>query len=289
MVVPLSQTYGKQRTPWRQRGFRIEVIRVVSLWPRRIFVQWLLRKPTQSSGYIFDVYRSGSSEGPWTQVASALEDTYHFTDDTFPSPSDRTQAGLHSLRKTLYYKVVVSHAQDGSSETIQNLEAGLDRRRQGQLRKLRRDASVSLRKGQGTEVAIFKRKWWGEACTCRAKTGQTTRTHCADCHGTGIVAGYWTPVYGFGKRSAAPVAVQTASAGKVETHYIRIIILDIPQVQADDVFVFLRDNKRYIVKSVTTTELQTVTVHQELIASELSRAAVEYDLEADNIHTPPLY
>lgn len=289
MPTPTSQTYGKERSPRNQGIFHIQVTRIVSLWPRKIFLQWILRKPTASSGYIFDVYRAGSAEGPWNQVASALTDTYYFVDDTFSAPSERTAADLISLRRTLYYKVVVTHATDGSSEAVKPLEAGLDRRRRGMLQKLRRDASVALRKGPGTEFTVFKRRWWGGKCPCRAKSGQTTRSHCLTCYGTGIVNGYWNPVYGFAKRSAAPVNVRIETSGKSETHLINVIMLDVPEVQADDVLVFLRDNKRYLIRQVITTELQTVTVHQELYVSELSRSAVEYDLVADNAHTPPLY
>lgn len=289
MPTPTSQTYGKEKSPRKKGVFRVEVTRVVSLFPRRVFVQWILRRPTAATGYVFDVYRSGSSAGDWNLVASALTDTYYYVDDVFPAPSERTEADLMALRRTLHYKVVVSHTTDGSAETIKVLEGGLDRRRKGQLQKLRRDASVALRKGQGTEFAVFKRKWWGEACTCRAKTGQSTRSHCMYCFGTGILGGYWAPVYGFAKRTTAPVSVRTDSSGKRETRYINVIMLDVPEVQADDVLVFMRDNKRFLVKEVVTTELQTVTVHQELLVSELARSAVEYDLEADNVHTPPLY
>jgi len=252
-------------------------------------LQWILRNPSASTGYVFDVYRSGSAAGPWNQIASELTDTYYFVDDNFPAPTDRSGADLMAKRRTLYYRVVVTHATDGSVEITKLLEGGLDRRRRGQLQKLRRDASVALRKGQGTEVAIFKRRWWGDKCSCRASTGQTTRTRCDACFGTGIVGGYWDPIYGFAKRGPLNLNVQTTEAGKTETNFISVIMLDVPEVQENDVLVFLRDNKRYLVSSITPTSIQTVTVHQELVVSELSRTDVEYELEADNVHTPPLY
>lgn len=286
MPTPTSQTYGKEGSPHRQGNFHVEIIRVVSVWPRRVYVQWQLRKPSSATGYVFDVYRSGSPKGDWQLVGEELTDTYHYIDENFPAPSTRTAADLYALRRTIYYKVVVAHTVDGATETIKNIEGGLDRRRRGILQKLRRDAGVALRKGQGTEFAVLKRRWWGAKCSCRSKTGLTTRSHCNDCHGTGIVAGYWEPVYGFAKRGAAPVNTRIESAGKTETHRISVIMLDIPQVHADDVLVFIRDDKRYIVLSVVTTELQTVTVHQELLVSELARSAVEYDVLVDPHHTP---
>ncbi len=290
MPTPLSQTYGKQKSPHRKGDYRVLITRTVGLWPRRVFIQWMLRNPSTATGYTFQVYRAGSPEGPWTQVGTDLIDTYFFLDNTFPAPQDRTEPGLFSLRRTLYYKVIVSHISDPTVTAVRQLEAGLDRRRAGIVRKLRRDAHVVLKKGSGTEVAIIKRRWWGEPCPhCKSATGQSTRSHCSTCWGTGIVTGYWDPVYGFATRSAAPVENQTTSEGVTETHFLRVKMEYIPEVMPRDVLVFLRDNKRYIVERVVTTEIHTQTVHQELDVSELAHSAVEFNLEADKWHTPPWF
>ena len=290
MVRPLSETYGKQKSPSEKGNFRIEITRTVGLWPRRVFIQWILRNPSTATGYTFQVYRSGGADGPWTQVATDLVDTFYFLDDTFPAPQDRTEPGLFSLRRTIYYKIVATHATDPPAESIQALEPGLDRRRQGIVRKLRRDAHVALKKGNGTEVAIIKRRWWGEPCPhCKSATGQSTRSHCSTCLGTGIVTGYWEPVYGYANRTAAPVDNQTATAGVVESHFLRVIMEYIPEVMPRDILVFVRDNKRYIIDRVITTEIHTRTVHQELEVSELAHSAVEFNLTADNWHTPPWF
>lgn len=290
MPVPLSQSYGKQRSPHHKGDFRIEITRTVGLWPRKVFVQWMLRNPSTATGYTFQVYQSGSSNGPWTQVATDLEDTYFYLDDMFDAPEDRSEVGLFSLRKTLYYRVTVAHATDGEAEITQQLEAGLDRRRAGIVRKLRRDARVVLKKGSGTEVAIFKRKWWGEPCPkCLSATKQSTRSHCFTCYGTGIEAGYWDPVYGFATRSAAPVDSRTSPEGIVKIHPLRVQMEYIPEVVPRDILVFLRDNKRYVIERVMTTEIHTQTVHQELEASEMAHSAVEFNITADPWHTEPWF
>lgn len=287
MAVPLSETYGKQKSPPKTTtSLRLEITRTVGIWPRKVYLQWIIRNPNQSTGYLFSIYRSGSSSGPWEIVAANLNDTYYFVDENFNAPNDRSNADLLSLRRTVYYKVVVVHPTDGTAEQIKNVEAGLDRRRAGIVRKLRRDAAVMLRKGSGTEVAILKRRWWGEPCTCRSMTGVTTRAHHEPCNGTGIVYGYWNPVYGFATRSSEPVRIGTSEKGNEESHGISVLMLDIPEVERYDVLVFMRDNKRYIIDEVTATEIHTVSVHQELRVSELARSSREYSLEVDNWHTP---
>jgi len=290
MGVPLSQTYGKQKSPPKTTtDLKLEVTRVTGIWPRKVYVQWLLRNPTEKDGYTFSIHRSGSAEGPWTELTSTLVDTYFFVDDGFPAPCDLSEPGLFSLRRSIYYKVTVTHVTDGTVEVVKKLEPGLDRRRAGIVRKLRRDARVVLRKGSGTEVAILKRRWWGEPCGCTTKTGQITRSHCRVCFGTGIISGYWDPVYGFATRSSAPVDERTSSQGNVETHILQVKMYYIPQVAAQDILVFMRDNKRYIVDIPITTEIHTVEVHQELQVSELSRSSREYNIPVDNWRDPPWF
>ena len=287
MPVPTSQTVWKSESPPKKGTFRVVVNRTTALWPRKVFVQWIVREPKSSSGFLFSLYRSGSAEGPWETIFEAQPDVYYYLDNNFPAPQDRSAPGLFSLRRTLYYKVIVSHPTDGTAETVQKLEASLDRRRQGIVRKLRRDAAVMLQRGSGTEVAILKRKWWGEPCeVCRASTGQTTRSHCKECHGTGIVYGYWDPVYGFAVRSATPVDVGTENQGSVERHQLQVKMLDIPEVERYDILVFLRDAKRYIIDQVLPTEIHTVNVHQELVVSELARSSNEYAIKVDPWRDP---
>lgn len=287
MGVPLSQTYGKQKSPPKTSSYwSLDVTRVTGIWPRKIYLQWMLRNPGFPDGYTFTIERSGSHDGPWTEIAAGLTDTYFFVDDGFPAPCDLSEPGLFSLRRTIYYRVTATHTTDGTVSQVKKLEAGLDRRRQGIVRKLRRDARVVLRKGSGTEVAILKRRWWGEPCNCTTKTGQVTRSHCRVCFGTGIVSGYWDPVYGFAVRTSAPVVENTSTQGNVETHNLQIRMYYIPQVAAQDILVFMRDNKRYLVDVPITTEIHTVEVHQELQVSELSRSSREYNIPVDDWRDP---
>jgi hypothetical protein len=194
-----------------------------------------------------------------------------------------------SIQRAHYYKVTVLHTVDGASEAISHIEAALDKRRQGILRKLRRDAYIMLKKGNGTEVAILKRKWWGESCDCRTLTGQVTRAHCKKCNGTGIVTGYWSPVYTYASHAATPTQVRTAPQGNVEINTMRILLPDIPEVSRYDVLVYIRDNRRFMIEEVVATAIHSVTVHQEMEVSELAKTAREFDLLVDPWRQPAWY
>jgi hypothetical protein len=281
MGTPYSQVYGKQKTPPLPKEFSIEVTRTVASFPRRVYIQWALRKPPAGEGFLFDVYRAGSSEGPWEELATDLANTYFFVDEKFDEPvvagGERRDLNLFSLHRAIYYKVVCRFNTQ-TAETVAHLEAGLDRRRKGIRRKLIRDAAKALKLVVGVEMAVLKRRRWGVKCDrCVSKgTTQTVRAHCKYCWGTGFLEGYWAPVYGYAQRRRTPIQTQVAPEGNVDTHRLEVVMLNVPQVEPGDVLVFLRDDKRYMIELVNPTQLHAVDVHQELQVSELARSAREY-------------
>lgn len=293
MGKPTSLTYGKELTPPSKiaaESLSITITRTVASYPRKIYVQWLIRHVGQASGFTFQLYRSGSAGGPWEHIGVDLADTYFFVDEKFPASNDRSNAGLFSLNRIVYYKATVDNGAGTTAEDIKKLEGGLDRRRRGIHRKLVRDAEIYLRKVGGTQVAIFKRRHWGTPCPdCRAKTGQTTLSHCSTCLGTGILGGYWNPVYGYAQRKVAPVNIFTGIQGSVEAHRIEAYMMNIPQVESKDILAFLRDGKYFSVEQRVPTQIHVNDVHQELIISELAPGSVEYNLVADSWHDPPWF
>ncbi len=293
MTVPTSQTYKVEESPPRTSGLRVTITQTEAFYPRQIYIQWVLRNTVRDDTFTFNLYRSGSAEGPWENIGEDLVDTYNFIDDDFPSDYSKTSASLFSINRALYYKLEVTSGTAQTAETIKKLEPGLDRRRRGIHRKLVRDAGIYFKKVMGTEVAVFKRRWWGETCTeCRSSTGQSTTARCGSCYGTGIKLGYWEPVFGWAQRKPTSIegaSAATDTAGTQETNRIMVYMHRIPQVQDRDVLVFLRDDRRYIIESVTPTQIHSVDVHQEVLVSELARSSVEYLLLADPWRDPPWF
>ena len=288
MAIPHSETYGKQASPPKTTSsIKLEITRVTPLWPRKAYIQWHVRNAQASTGFTFNVYRSSSPDGPWSKLTDDLVDTYWYSDDDFSAPQDRTSAGLVQMRMAFYYRVTARYADEPEVEALKAMEAGLDHRRVGIVRKLTRDAYISLRKGNGTEVAVLKRMWYGDTCpVCRASVGQVTRAHCSTCNGTGIVKGYWNPVYTYARRLVSPFNTHDASQGIVDSNRMQAILPGFPEVAAEDVLVFLRDARRFMVEQVNTTEIHTVTVHQECTISEIARTSREYAIKVDPWRDP---
>lgn len=272
----------------------VEITRLLPLFPRGVFFQWDLLNPTETGSFQFDVYRSGSPEGPWEPLLLGGADIYNYS-DVLPSTSTQATGDINqlSLTRGIFYRVVVTPPSgcDNAVEVVSVVEPRLDGKQRLLKRKILRDESLTFKKLNGVEIAVVKRMHWGPRCTkCWDKTTKAvTRANCTTCYGTGFSPGYFAPILTLGRRGTLPAAKQIAPQGIAEYRPTQVTILDAPKVEPDDVLVFLKDNKRFVVKAVLQTELKTVGVHQKLEVSEIARSSIEYRLVVDPSRIPPLF
>jgi len=275
----------------------LEVTRALALFPRGAFLQWDLVDPQEQGDYLFDVYRGGSPGGPWDLLHGAAEGIYNYTDrlpTEAPSPPIPAHALVQTnqlqLTRAIYYRVVVTSPSGVKAEAITTLEPKLAGRFKLLKRKMVRDESVLL-KLNGVEVAVLKRKHWGPRCTkCFDRySKEVVRSNCTLCYGTGFIGGYYAPIATLARRLPVPAHKDVTQHGEAEVKLTRITMLDAPKISLNDVIVFLRDNRRFLVKEITSTELKTVTIHQSAVVSELARSAVEYRVPVDADRTPSLF
>lgn len=272
----------------------IEITRLLPLFPRGVFLQWDLVNPTETGTYVFDVYRSGSSEGPWETLSLNNVNVYNYS-DVLPSTSTQAATDINqlSLLRGIYYRVVVTPPSGVANQVsvVSSVEPRLDGKQRLLKRKILRDESIMLRKLNGVEIAVVKRMHWGPRCSrCWDKVTKTvTRANCTTCYGTGFSPGFFAPVVTLGRRGTLPNAKQITPQGITEYRPTQVTILDAPKVMPDDILVFLRDNKRFLVKSSIQTELKTVGVHQKFEVSEIAHSSIEYRLLVDPTRIPPLF
>lgn len=272
----------------------IEITRLLPLFPRGVFLQWDLVNPTESGTYVFDVYRSGSPEGPWEALSTNDANVYNYN-DILPSTSTQAASDVNqlSLTRGIFYRIVATppSGPDNKVEVVSVVEPRLDGKQRLLKRKILRDESLTFKKLNGVEIAVVKRMHWGPRCSkCWDATTKTvTRGSCTTCFGTGFSPGYFKPIITLGRRGTLPEAKQITPQGISEYRPTQVTILDAPKVDPDDVLVFLKDNRRFVVKSAIQTELRTVAVHQKFEVSELPRSSIEYRLVVDPTRIPPLF
>lgn len=238
-----------------------------------VFVQWIVEEAPVNTALEFTVYRAGSPSGPFEVVMEGLT-APHYYDQHIPSyPYEQTLAHM-SLQRTLYYRV------EAGGVTSATVPVGdrLPRRIQLMRRKMQRDFAVALRVGSGVPFSVLPRMHWGIRCTaCFDKlTKKVMNTKCTTCFGTGFVDGYHTPYNILARKGTTNVQTSTAPQGVVEVNQIQVTLLDYPRVEVLDVLAETRQDRRYVVKHVTRTELRGVPVHQQAVVSELARDSIEY-------------
>lgn len=259
-----------------------------------VFVQWVVQEPPVGSATTFKLERAGGPDGPFETVIENI-DNYYFFDDLrdVPAPPSGTRENVNflSLHRNIYYRVTATvNGSDNYVSAPTPLGDRLDRRNMLLRRKLQRDISVGF-KFNGVPVTLLKRRHWGTRCsTCfDLLTKSVTKPKCEDCFGTGYQTGYWAPTQTMGRFTVTAPQTSITNHGKTDISQLRLYMLDYPVLEPDDIVVHKRQNKRYIVKHRTQTELRTVSVHQVLLINELPRDSVEYRIPANLDTNPVIY
>ena len=276
----------------------IKITQLVPLYPHRVYFQWDLSNPTEPGTYLFQVERSGSSEGPWEMLSASLQNAYNYIDNLRQQPNlpPDGNVNVYSLDKQIYYRVTVippSGCAHGAQSPPQGLyKAQLPPVQAGLRRRLLYDESVVLRAYTGASLVLIKKRHWGTRCpVCYdSLTRAVTRESCPTCYGTSFVDGYWSPVRTWGRIYPPQVVdTRTAPQQKIDHEAHRIQLLDIPLLQDDDLVVDLDTNDRFVVERIKLTELRRKPVHQEVDCALLARSAVEYTILVDPRTIPSLF
>lgn len=271
----------------------VTVSRVMPLFPGGAFLQWDLQNPTESGTYLFSVFRGASPNGPWEPLLENAANVMSYVDRLSTAETLTVAANTLSLSRNMLYRVTATppSGDAGRVEVVTPIEPRLSGRQRLLKRKMLRDETLMLRKLNGVEVAVLKRMHWGLRCAkCFDKYAkEVVRGNCTFCYGTGFSPGYHVPVLTLARRTVGPVQTAITPQGKTDTAQTQITLLDAPVVEENDVLVFLRDNKRFLVKQQLQTELLTVSVHQKVMVSELARSSIEYRIMVDPLRIPSLF
>jgi hypothetical protein len=261
---------------------------IMPLIPYGNYVQWSLTGQAPAGSYRFQLERSGGPAGPWELVADQVDVWSWY--DRFGDSDDNVAPNALSLVREFYYRLLVRAPDGTSTSVISEVNPTLAPKQRQLLRKLLHDEYVVLRKASGVPVAVVKRRQWGTRCPLcfDQATQENVRPDCTNCWGTGLVGGYWTPVLTYARRAPLQSSAQIAPEQRVEIATTRIVMLNLPHVERDDMIVFLSDNRRFWVDQQSETSLRTVPVHQTVFASELPHSHIFYRVPVDPRSQPPM-
>ena len=246
------------------------------IYPKSVYLSWGLKADFVDPGtYSYTVYRSGSPEGPWEKLNS------------IPLPNDPSyldsEPNLSSKYRDIYYFVeAISGRGTTYTSPVKNLLRNVERREYIKATEINRQEMVLLRQYAGTEVHIFKKKHYGEVCSCYDPVTESIMiSDCETCAGTRYVGGYWNPIRTFAAITPESMAVNENSELKTEIVRTEAWITAYPKVTDGDLLVEVSTNRRWVIKRVQNTELRRFPVKQSMVIHELSRDNPEYSIALD--------
>lgn len=266
--------------------------RITPLIPYGYFVQWSV-KANESGTYIFELYRSGSVEGPWEPISGPLTNQFSFI-DTLTPPQGPTnylyqKPNQLALGRRFFYRLVCVLPSGKNLTVIDDTDPDLSPLHAQQWRRATVDFGLSVKR-QGMLVAVLKRRRWGVRCTrCTDKvTREIIRASCKICWGTAFDGGYWEPMLVYGLRQPASETTTITTEQNSDASLTRFRVPYLPQVEKDDLLISPKDNKRFLVDQQVQTEIGTVTIHQTVTAIELNHDHILYDFPVELQDKKPL-
>ncbi len=287
---------------------------------RHLFLQWTVEGLHPTTGALkFKVERSSNHFEDFVAVADNVTDV--FLTEEFTSASGES-INLLSTSRQLTYRVGLYTPNDPTQDIVWSLpidltgnirvdaeyvervgitpqeidqygvkphsffykKPALERRLILVRRAKMRRTLIALRHFTGTDVAILKRRHFGERCPyCTDETTfMSMQSRCDTCYGTSWVGGFFTPIITQAKIFAAPIDLTIQSEGNVQIRQARIGLPPFPVVEPDDIIVELDNDRRWLVRRVDERVFKKRLMKQTIeSATEIGRAGVEYQIPAD--------
>lgn len=241
-------------------------------WYNHIGVEWEV--PEDWGAVTFNVYFSPIEDGEWEKLNVTPIDGTFILDNT-------TQEYMKFNRG---FYVVEAILADRNNITIRSPAVSWEafQRRWVELRsiEIQRREYWLLSHFVGVKSYLFRRKTYGLRCPeCWSnKTEKLIKDHCTTCFGTSFKGGYFDAAPIYGQYDATPNQNQKTYFGQYEPNQIGMWTISMPDVRPGDLIMRSGDWNLYRVERLTNTELQTNTVRQICVLTQLAKSDVEYQL-----------
>ena len=226
----------------------------------------------------FVVQESGFVNGPWTTISPVLQNVRYWAESTDPDdPAPRVVNKDHIL----HFRVALNTPAKTYYSDVRTPYGDVDRYEWLYLREAMRQEQLRMVKMSGVRCAYWSEAVYGPACTVCTHpiTGDSLRTGCDVCYGTGIVPGYFGPYECWAVFSPSQRQTKQGENGTKQDRTFSVRLLGYPYAKHGDIIVDLESNKRYHVDVVQSLfELRRVSAIQQVSANELPISDPVYKL-----------
>lgn len=249
-------------------------------YPNGVLVQWDLEEAIDPGTYKFFVEKSGSVEGPFEPLhALPLLNEYTYLD---------VAVGNTLLTKDtshLFYRVrVISPVGKELFSKPTDLLRNLEQRQFYIAREIMRKETLRFRKKVGVLLFVFKRRHFGDACTCiDPVTDDVLDSECTSCYGTRFVGGYYPPVEMWGEVTSyiKDKKIDPQGFGMIENYGTAIRLIAAPLLRRGDLIVERENRRAWNVMDVQNAELRTIPVVQLIGGRLISPSDIEHRIPID--------
>jgi len=241
-------------------------------WYKQISAEWSI--PASWGNCLFNVYFGQTNDGPWELINPTPITSTFLTENI---------SRIYSIYTHGFYIVEVILLGQGSIKirstptTWQNTQ-----NRWVALRSIevQRREYILLSKFVGVKSYIFRRKTYGKRCpNCwSVSTEQIIKDHCTICMGTSFEGGYFDPAPLYVQYDPTPNDRTKTYFGVLEQNQITGWTVSMPEIKNDDILIRTGDWNVYLIDKTADTELQSVTVKQMMVLTQLGKNSVEYNL-----------
>lgn len=198
-------------------------------------VSWVMERDFIAPGpYTFTLRRHRNPSDDAPMVVAKGTDVYYLEDRATP-----TWDSEYSLSAS--YSVVLQDG-DGKTYTSHTIthDDGWNHKDWLLAREIVRKEVLLQKKKAGTRGWLLKRRWFGDACPLclNTVTGESTKSHCPSCYGTGIVGGYYPPhEYWVLMNATSRMQKLTADQGVITVNDENVRGLAYPVIEPNDIWV----------------------------------------------------
>ena len=220
--------------------------------PSSVALQWVVDPGITLISPVTYTAQMSQGTSEWQDIGSVVDGYY-----------------LSTNQKPFWGKIVTRHFRISLTDAVSNTYVSnpvvptqlWDRRDFLICKEIVRRFSKGIDMYSGEPGYLLKRKLWGTKCTECADTtwGKSDNSHCPVCYGTGFVGGFFTP-------TKLPIMGKLQgkhweqNQGTNDLNLRGGITLNVPTIEAKDIWISLSDGKRYEI-----TQLTTVSEHRGII------------------------
>lgn len=224
---------------------------------------------------VFNVYRSGSNEGPWSKLTPIPTSETVFNDFNTQIASKYA----HDLYKV---EVIERGVSLGFSNIIKN-EREMSTWHQLRAEEINRREWLMLSRFIGVDTIVLKHVSYGKynfRCSdCWDAVNKVVRKdYCTTCYGTSYEKGYYAGIHTKFQYVEPNKEDVVTEEGRMEPANTTAWTIAYPELDINDLLIRTDDFRIFRIDSVQNTSLVTQTVRQMVNLTHIPYTAVEYEL-----------